>query len=556
MKKALHIIFLLAEAFVGVLIVCLILFALLVRINPPEVAEIEIPAVEKLSETHFTCGNNWLRQDEEGIWVVYIEGEPYERGLVYGALCEKLIRDQEVIFVGQIQEMIPSDFFLNFLKFFVAWFNKDMEDYVPLEFQQEIYGVSKSFSDDFDWVAPKYHRVINYHAAHDIGHALQELAVVGCTSFGASGSYSSDSTLIVGRNFDFYMGPEFAKQRLLSIVNPSEGYAYSSYSWAGLMGVVSGMNEVGLTVTINAAKSDLPTGAKDPISILAREVLQYASTIEEAVAICEKREVFVSESLMIGSTKDNRTAIIEKSPLKFGVFDPHEDLVLCSNHYQSDFYSEDEANSLNIEQSDSPYRFELMQSLIAAKAPLDPRDAIAILSETKGLEDKDIGLGNPKSINQLIGHHAIIFKPSDQLFWISNYPNQIGGMQAFNLQELLAREKADTGSLDIDAMKLGARALYSSRRYDQFREYLGIKEQLSKAILFGKEFELTQEIEDRFLTLNTESFITYMTLGQYYMTIEEKEKAEAYFKIALDKEVSSPSERTKIKSLIHDCQNR
>lgn len=555
MKKALHIILLLAEAFVGVLIVSLILFSLLVRITPPEVVDIEIPAVEKLSETHFTCGDNWLRQDEEGIWVVYIEGEPYERGLVYGALCEKLIRDQEVIFVGQIQEMIPSDFFLNFLKFFVAWFNKDMEDYVPIEFQQEIYGVSRSFSDDFDWVAPKYHRVINYHAAHDIGHALQELAVVGCTSFGASGSYSSDSTLIVGRNFDFYMGPEFAKQRLLSIVNPSEGYSYSSYSWAGLMGVVSGMNEAGLTVTINAAKSDLPTGAKDPISILAREVLQYASTIEEAVAICEKRDVFVSESLMIGSTKDNRTAIIEKSPLKFGVFDPHTDLVVCSNHYQSDFYASDEANSLNIEESDSPYRFELMQSLLEAKAPLDPRDAIAILSETKGLENKDIGLGNPKSINQLIGHHAIIFKPTDQLFWISNYPNQIGGMQAFNLQELLARSKDDTGSLDVDSLKLGARSLFSSQRYDKFQEYLGIKEQLSKAIHFGKEYELTKEVEDRFLTLNTESFITYMTLGQYYMSKENKEKAEAYFKQALDKEVSSPSERTKIKSLIHDCQN-
>ncbi len=555
MKKAFYIIFLLTEAFIGFLVVALILFSLLVKITPPEVADAEIPAVQKISDTHFTCGNNWLRQDEEGIWVVYIEGKPYERGLAYGALCEKLIRDQEVIFVGQIQEMIPSDFFLNFLKFFVAWFNKDMEEFVPLEYQQEIYGVSRSFSDDFDWVAPKYHRVINYHAAHDIGHALQELAVVGCTSFGASRSYSADSTLIVGRNFDFYMGPEFAKQRLLSIVKPTEGYAYSSYSWAGLMGVVSGMNEVGLTVTINAAKSDLPTGAKDPISILAREVLQYASTIEEAVEICNKREVFVSESLMIGSTKDNRTAILEKSPMKFGVYDPHTELVVCSNHYQSDFYADDAANQANIIESDSPYRFELMKGLLEKKAPLDPRDAIAILSETKGLEDKDIGLGNQKSINQLIGHHAIIFKPAQQLFWISNYPNQISGMQAFHLQELLAKKIDDDTDLDIDSLRLGARALYTSRRYADFQVYLEIKEKLGKAIYFGKEYELTQETEDAFLRSNAESYIPYMTLGQYYLKKEDKVKAESYFKMALDKEVSSPNERTKIKSFIHECQH-
>jgi isopenicillin-N N-acyltransferase like protein len=554
-KKAFYIIFLLAEAFVGFLVVALILFSLLVKITPPEVADVEIPTVQKISDTHFTCGNNWLRQDDEGIWVVYIEGEPYERGLAYGALCEKLIRDQEVIFIGQIQEMIPSDFFLNFLKFFVAWFNKDMEEYVPLEYQQEIYGVSRSFSDDFDWVAPKYHRVINYHAAHDIGHALQELAVVGCTSFGASGSYSTDSTLIVGRNFDFYMGPEFAKQRLLSIVKPAEGYAYSSYSWAGLMGVVSGMNEVGLTVTINAAKSDLPTGAKDPISILAREVLQYASTIEEAVEICNKREVFVSESLMIGSTKDNRTAILEKSPMKFGVYDPHTELVVCSNHYQSDFYADDPANQANIVESDSPYRFELMKGLLEKKAPLDPQDAIAILSETLGQKDKDIGLGNQKSINQLIGHHAIIFKPAQQLFWISNYPNQIGGMQAFHLQELLAKKVDDDTSLDIDSLRLGARALFGSRRYADFQIYLEIKEKLGKAIYFGKEYELTQETEDAFLRSNAESYIPYMTLGQYYLKREDKVKAESYFEMALDREVSSPNERMKIKSFIHECQH-
>ena len=134
---------------------------------------------------------------------------------------------------------------------------------------------------------------LTLHGAHDIGHALQDLALVGCSSFAAWGDKSEDGSLILGRNFDFYAGDEFAKDKVVAFIKPTKGYPFMMVTWPGMIGAVSGMNNEGLTITINAGKSKVPLIAKTPISILTREILQYAKNCDEAIAIAKKRKVFV-----------------------------------------------------------------------------------------------------------------------------------------------------------------------------------------------------------------------------------------------------------------------
>jgi predicted choloylglycine hydrolase len=221
-------------------------------VTPPNVPQVSIGERTQVAENHYVIGDNYLKKNDFGIWEMYIEGEPYERGLIYGKLSKELVQRQEDIFVEQINQLVPSKFWQNILRIIIGYFNSEIPKYIPIENQQEIYGISQSFSDRYDYIAPKYMRILNYHAAHDIGHALNDYSMVGCTSFSLKGTYTVGGQMLIGRNFDFYVGDDFAKEKLVLFVSPSEGYKFVSYSWAGFTGVASGLNEQGLSVSINA----------------------------------------------------------------------------------------------------------------------------------------------------------------------------------------------------------------------------------------------------------------------------------------------------------------
>ncbi|MDR3134103.1 MAG: C45 family peptidase [Prevotellaceae bacterium] len=394
-----------------------------------------------------------LRRSETGLWEMYLEGEAFERGVAAGKMAKGLLKYQEDAFVAQIRRLIPSDAYLKFLRLFIGFFNRHLPGYILEEYQHEIYGISLSCTDEYNAIGTPYERQLNYHSAHDLGHALQDYMLVGCTSFAGWNGSVEDSLLLIGRNFDFYVGEQFAENKIVAFYNPAKGYKFAMITWAGMTGVLSGMNEKGLTVTINAAKSSVPTSAATPISILCREILQYAATIDEACAIANRRATFVSESILIGSAADNRAMIIEKSPDKTGRYQPQKDWLVCANHYQSETFRDDKRNIENIAAGVSPYRQKRAEELILQNIPLNPAKAATILRDQKGLGGENISAGDERAINQLIAHHSVIFLPQKGLMWVSTAPWQLGKYAAYHLHEIFANpdfsKEIKTDSLTI-----------------------------------------------------------------------------------------------------------
>jgi isopenicillin-N N-acyltransferase-like protein len=520
------------------------------QIPSPEVPEIKIGKRIKVSDNYYVLGNNYLKKNNFGIWEMYIEGSPYERGLVYGELAKELIQYQEEVFVDQIKSFVPSRIWQKTLRLIIGFFNSELPKHIPLENQQEIYGISKCFSDEFDFIAPKYTRILNYHAAHDIGHALNDYSLVGCTSFSLKGSKTTDKNIIIGRNFDFYVSDAFAKDKMIVFVNPTSGYKFSSYSWAGFTGVASGLNEKGLSVTINASKSDLPLGSRMPISLLAREILQYASTTEEAIKIAEKRHTFVSETLMIGSAIDGKTILIEKSPTKMNVYESKSDQLICTNHYQGDLFKKDPVNIKNIQESDSKLRYARVSELINKESVLDVNKAAGILRDQYAENEDSLGIGNPRAINQLNGHHSVIIIPQKKLFYISTFDFQLGPYVCYDLSATFTTRKAQiTDSINADPFLL-------SQAYKGYKEFRRIKQEINKFLILNNPLSLNSQEINYFISLNAESYLSYETIGRYFYKKEDFNNASKYFKLALSKRVASPKVESEIKLLLQNCSRR
>ncbi len=499
---------------------------------------------QKVSANFYKIGNNWLRKSKSGLWEEYIEGEPFERGVISGKLTKELSYDQELYFTDQIHRLVPSNRYLGFLALFTRVFNRHLAENIPEENKLEIYGESFSASDDFNYISAAYDRMLNYHAAHDIGHAMQNFALVGCTSFAAWDTRTADSGMLIGRNCDFSLGDKFAENKIIYFCNPNQGHKFVMVTWAGMVGCLSGMNAKGLTVTINAAKSDFPTSSAMPIAILAREILQYAGNIDEAFAIAKKSKTFVSETLMIGSAADHKTALIEKSPTRLALYYSGKDYVLCTNHYQSDTFKNDKNNIDNIATSASMYRYNRLQELMDKYPKLDYLNAAVILRDQRGQKGSDIGTGNEKAINQLLCHHSVIFQPEKLRFWVTTGPYQLGEFVCYDLNKIFAEAPAMETSHEIyeAALTIPADTFLQTDGWKGFLNYRNSKAQIKKAIDEKQALENENAFEANMIKADPQYWETYYWLGRYFKSRKNNSKAIAYFKTALSKEVNDKSE--------------
>jgi len=369
-------------------------------------------------------------------------------------------------------------------------------------------------------------------------------ARAGCTAFGAWGNATENKHLITGRNFDWEAAEVFSTNRVVEMFEPDGGIPFISLSWAGMAGVVSGMNRAGISVTINGAPSKLPKDIATPVAIVAREILQNAHNLDESLKILRDAKVFVSTIWLIGSRADGKFVVVEKTPTATNVREAGGDTIVCPNHFETAGLKEDARNTNYMAEATSVSREERMLELLKQND-----GAINATNAAAMLRDRDLpggvfaGDGHRGSLDAFIATHAVVMDLTAGIFWAASPPNQLGKFVAFDVNYF---------SHELPAMTIPADPLIAGGEYEharQAQQFLadGLRALQNKNAQAGLDFAKRAE------ALNPGFYQNSFLQGRALLALNRKAEAAKAFETALSEQPAFLKEKRELEDLLRQA---
>ena len=197
-----------------------------------------------------------------------------------------------------------------------------------------------------------------------------------------------------------------------------------------------------------------------------------------------------------------------------------------------------------------------MTELFAENQKITPEIAASILRNKDGLNNLPLGFGNEKALNQLIAHHAVIFKPEKRLVWVSSNPYQLGEMVCYDLNKVFENRNNNDSIVSLQQEKLNITQdpfvkSMGYKNYESFR----IEDHLMDAFLKDKK-ELPFEFAKNYQSLNPDYWGVYYKIGLYFYKKNDYQQAQLHFEKALTKEITTLPEKQKIEMYLKKIKRK
>jgi predicted choloylglycine hydrolase len=169
----------------------------------------------------------------------------------------------------------------------------------------------------------------------DLKHYLD--ALFGCSALVVEGERSQTGKPIFGRNMD-YLGLGYLHEySLVTIYRPKGKHAFAAIGYPSMVGIVSGINDAGLTVTAlettGAPKEEGPVFSDKGTPFLQcyRRLLEECTTIGEAEKLLRSMKRTTTNNLTVCDKKNS--AVFEFTPTRVCVRRAEKGMTTCTNHF-------------------------------------------------------------------------------------------------------------------------------------------------------------------------------------------------------------------------------
>ncbi len=253
--------------------------------------------------------------------VLIASGMPDQIGETVGTLALKPGR-RAANYPRDILKSLHADLFWPLL----VYSGNNMLKQFPAEYQTELDALSKAST------APRERLVV--------GNTMFDLKnILACSEVAVDKDRSATGGPLLARNLDYPSLGYIHEYTLVTVYRPKGKHAFASVGFPGLVGVVSGMNDAGLTVAVLEVMDTKKGEAKFnmqgvPYQLCLRKVLEECTTIAEAKKLLEGMNRTILINVAVADPRG--VAVFEVSPQHVVQRDASKGVSVCTNHFCTD----------------------------------------------------------------------------------------------------------------------------------------------------------------------------------------------------------------------------
>jgi outer membrane lipoprotein-sorting protein len=245
-------------------------------------------------------------EDHDGTRVLFLKGTPEEMGRQHGVLLRKQVKD----LVNRLLYGVGVG--SSFEK--ARWFFGEIEQaqrrlmpFIDERYLREMDAIAAASGNDKEEI-----RLANFFP--ELFH---------CSGFAVYGSATVEGRMYHGRILDYMKGVGLEPNAVVIVHQPDQGHAWVNISYAGFVGSVTAMNAKHISIGEMGGRGEGHWDGK-PMAQLVREVMEKASTLDEAIEIMRKGPRTCEYYYVIADGNSKRAVGIAATPEKFEIIRPGE----------------------------------------------------------------------------------------------------------------------------------------------------------------------------------------------------------------------------------------